>query len=112
NLNNVPRTTGLMWSVDGTSWKSLSDEPAFSSGPCHTGDDYIAGIYPMGNALVAIGSAAWRSLDGQSWKCVGAGSPQLRITGGHDVFVGSGDADPASPNEYMWLSRDGVDWQR
>jgi hypothetical protein len=100
----------LSWSANGSGWKSLTDQPAFASGPCVSTGNPISGIYPIGNSLVAVGSAAaWSSLDGQTWQCLGR-IPDVRINGGHDVLVGSGGTDPQSAN-YLWLSRDGATWQ-
>ena len=100
----------LWWSAGGSSWNLLSGQPAFTSGPCAAAGNPISGIYPIGNSLVAVGSAAaYSSVDGQTWQCLGP-IPDVRINGGHDVLVGSGGTDPQSAN-YLWLSRDGATWQ-
>ena len=102
----------LWWSADGSSWKSLTDQPAFTSGPCLATRNPIGGIYPIDNALVAVDSAAaYGSVaDGQTWNCLGP-IPNLRINGGHDLLVGSGGIDPQSAN-YLWLSQDGATWRQ
>ena len=102
--------TELFSSADGSSWKSLTDQQAFTSGPCVSAGNPIGGIYPIGNSLIAVGSAAaLSSEDGQTWQCLGP-IPNLRINGGHSLLVGSGSTDPQSPIEYLWLSHDGATW--
>ena len=101
----------LWWSADGSSWNPATDQPAFTSGPCLSAGNPISGIYSIGNALVAVGSAAaYGSDDGHTWQCLGP-IPNLRINGGHNLLVGSGSTDPQSGIEYLWLSHDGATWQ-
>ena len=111
-ITNQGSKTELWWSADGSNWQSLTNQPIFSSGPCAAPGNPITGIYPIGDTLVAVGSAATlSSQDGRTWSCLGQ-IPELRINGGHDVLVGSGATDPQSPIEYLWSSPDGSTWRQ
>ena len=110
-VSGTTTQVGLWWSADGTDWKSLTDQPAFTSSACDRSADSIGAFYPIGDSLIAVGSAAWRSIDGQTWQCLGP-VPDLRVTGGHDLLVGAGGTDPTSADNFLWLSRDGVSWQQ
>ena len=109
---NEGSKTELWWSADGSNWQSLTDQPIFSSGPCAAAGNPITGIYPIGDTLMAVGSAAaLSSQDGRTWKCLGQ-IPELRINGGHDILVGSGATNPQSPIDYLWSSPDGSTWHQ
>jgi hypothetical protein len=110
------------WSADGRAWHQGAPDPSFA-------DSQMLGVAAGGPGFVAVGTAdgglraaTWTSTDGIHWTASpgGTGSTdygqRIVMTGvarSGTGFVASGWRDSAgNGSSVMWVSPDGVTWQR
>ena len=126
----IAGTKSFVWSTDGLHFTEAARRPVVAdravddqwTGPVLATQDGFVALTPagIGGDLESIEPTVWFSADGSTWDLAGSTSPfgegasvyDVASRNGRHVAVGSVGAPGGSPVGAIWVSDDGLAWER